>query len=259
MPSVVLAHGVAKPLSCRAEDGFALRPEAVEAALSPRSKALILNFPTNPTGAVMDHASLERLAAIVRKRELIVIADEIYSDLTYERPHASIVSMPGMKERAILLHGFSKAYAMTGFRVGYACGPADLIEAMMKVHQYSMLCASVISQEAAIEALGRGERDVAEMREEYRLRRNLMVSGFRNMGLECPLPAGAFYAFPSIRSTGLSSREFAERLLREEKVACVPGTAFGPSGEGFVRCCYAASRDLIDEALRRMARFVRRL
>jgi aminotransferase len=258
-PSIALAHGVPVPVSCRAEDGFAVRPEAIEAVLTPRSKVLILNFPTNPTGGTMTRPELEAIAEITRRHDLLVLTDEIYSELTFEGEHVSIASLPGMRERTIFLHGFSKAYAMTGFRIGYACAPVELTEAMMRIHQYSMLCASIISQEAALEAILNGDPDTAEMRDQYRLRRNFVVRALNQMGLPCHCPRGSFYAFPSIAPTGLSSREFAVRLLQEEKVACVPGGAFGPAGEGFLRCCFATSLPQLEEALRRMARFVQRL
>jgi aminotransferase len=255
-PSVTLAHGVPVPVACRAEDGFAVRAEAIERAITPRSKVVVLNFPTNPTGGTMTRGELERIAALVRRHDLLVLTDEIYSELTFEGEHVSIAALPGMVERTIFLHGFSKAYAMTGFRIGYACGPVALVEAMMRIHQYSMLCASIISQEAALEAILHGEADTAMMREHYRARRNLIVKAFNAMGLKCHLPRGSFYAFPSIRSTGLRSKEFAFQLLQEEKVACVPGDAFGPGGEGFVRCCFATALDQIEIAVERMARFV---
>lgn len=258
-PSIALAYGVAVAVSCKAEDGFAVRADAIEAAITPRSKVLVLNFPTNPTGGTLTRTELERIAEVVRRHRLLVITDEIYSELTFEGEHVSLASLPGMAERTIFLHGFSKAYAMTGFRIGYACGPAELIEAMMKIHQYSMLCASIISQEAAWEAIRNGEPDTAAMREQYRLRRNFIVTAFNEMGLPCHRPRGSFYAFPSIRSAGLTSKEFAVRLLQEEKVACVPGSAFGPSGEGYLRCCFATALDRIEEAVERIARFTRRL
>ena len=257
-PSVTLAHGVPVPVACRAEDGFAVRAEAIERVITPRSKVLVLNFPTNPTGGTMTRGELEKIAALVQKHQLLVITDEIYSELTFEGEHVSIASLPGMVERTIFLHGFSKAYAMTGFRIGYACGPVALVEAMMRIHQYSMLCASIISQEAALEAIQHGAPDTAEMREHYRARRNLIVKAFNDIGLTCNLPRGSFYAFPSIRSTGLSSKAFAVQLLNEEKVACVPGDAFGPGGEGFVRCCFATALDQIEIAVERMGRFVQR-
>ncbi len=255
-PSIAMAHGVPVAVSCRAEDNFAVRAEAIEKAITPKTKGLMLNFPTNPTGGTMTRAELERIAAVVQRHNLVVLTDEIYSELTFEGEHVSIASLPGMIERTIFLHGFSKAYAMTGLRIGYACGPAELIEAMMKIHQYSMLCASIISQEAAIEAIEHGEPDTTEMREQYRLRRNLIVKAFNEMGLPCHLPRGSFYAFPCIRSTGLSSKDFAFGLLSEEKVACVPGGAFGPSGEGYLRCCFATAIDQIQVATDRIARFV---
>jgi aminotransferase len=258
-PGVALAHGVPVPISCEAKDNFAVRAEKIEKAITPRSKALVLNFPTNPTGGTMTRAELEKIAALVQRHNLLVITDEIYAELTFEGEHVSIASLPGMLERTIFLHGFSKAYAMTGFRIGYACGPVEIIEAMMKIHQYSMLCASIISQEAALEAIQSGEPDTIEMREQYRLRRNFIVKAFNDMGLACHLPRGSFYAFPNIGSTGLTSKEFAVRLLQEEKVACVPGSAFGPGGEGFLRCCFATSLEQIQTACERMQRFVGRL
>jgi aminotransferase len=257
-PSVVLTHGKAVAVSCKAENAFAVTATAIEAAVTPRSKVLMLNFPTNPTGGTMTQTELLKIAEVVKKHNLLVITDEIYSELTFEGQHVSIASLPGMKERTIFLHGFSKAYAMTGFRIGYACGPVELIEAMMKIHQYAMLCASIISQEAAIEALNHGERDTVEMRDQYKVRRNFIVNAFNSMGLACHLPRGSFYAFPSIESTGMNSKDFATGLLRQEKVACVPGGAFGQSGEGYVRCCFATSLEQIQIATERMARFVSR-
>jgi aminotransferase len=257
-PSVVLCHAKPVAVSCRAEDGFAVTAQAIEAVVTPRSKVLMLSFPTNPTGGTMTREQLLEIAAVAIKHDLLVLTDEIYSELTFEGKHVSIASLPGMAERTIFLHGFSKAYAMTGFRIGYACGPVHLIDAMMKVHQYAIMCASIIAQEAAIEALTNGEAATSEMREQYRLRRNFIVKSLNDMGLPCHLPRGSFYAFPRISSTGLSSKEFAMRLLQEEKVACVPGGAFGPSGEGFVRCCFATSFEQIQIAMDRMAKFVER-
>jgi aminotransferase len=254
-PSVAMTHGIAVPVSCSAEDGFALTAQAVEKVITPRSKVLILNFPTNPTGGTMTRAELLKIADVVLRHNLLVITDEIYAELTFEGEHISIAALPGMKERTLFLHGFSKAYAMTGFRIGYACGPAELIEAMMRIHQYSMLCASIISQEAALEALQHGEPDTIEMRDQYRLRRNFIVNAFNSMGLTCHLPRGSFYAFPCVKSTGLSSKEFAVKLLEQEKVACVPGSAFGPGGEGYLRCCFATALDQIQVATERLARF----
>ncbi len=258
-PGISLAHGIPVPVPCRAEDKFAVTAEAIARAVSPRTKAVVLNFPTNPTGGTMTREELQKIADLVQRHNLLVITDEIYAELTFEGEHVSIASLPGMAERTIFLHGFSKAYAMTGFRIGYACGPAELIDAMMRIHQYSMLCASILSQEAALEAIQYGESDTAEMREQYRLRRNFIVHALNDMGLTCHLPRGSFYAFPCIQSTGLSSKEFAVRLLEEKNVACVPGTAFGESGEGYLRCCFATSLEKIEQATERMADFVRGL
>jgi aminotransferase len=258
-PGIALAHGVPAAVSCRPENAFSVTAAAIEKAVTPRSKALVLNFPTNPTGGTMARAELEKIAALVLRHNLLVITDEIYSELTFEGEHVSIAALPGMKERTIFLHGFSKAYAMTGFRIGYACGPAAIIDAMMRVHQYSMLCASIISQEAALEAIQHGRADTLEMREQYRARRNYIVSAFNEMGLPCHLPRGSFYAFPCIQSTGLCSKDFARQLLEAEKVACVPGSAFGPTGEGYLRCCFATALDRIETATERMARFVKRV
>jgi aminotransferase len=256
-PGISMAGGVPVPVSCKAEDGFAVRAENIAPKITAKTKALVLNFPTNPTGGTMTQPELQAIADLAVKHNLVVITDEIYSELTFEGDHVSIASLPGMLERTVFLHGFSKAYAMTGFRIGYACGPAVLVDAMMKIHQYSMLCASIISQEAAIEALQNGREDMLEMRDQYRLRRNFIVSALNDMGLKCHLPRGSFYAFPSIASTGLSSKEFAVRLLERENVACVPGDAFGPSGAGFLRCCFATSLEEIEIATKRMARFVK--
>jgi aminotransferase len=255
-PSIALAHGVPVAVACRAENNFSVTAEEIAAKITSRSKILMLNFPTNPTGGTMSRSELQKIATLAQKHNLLIITDEIYAELTFEGEHVSIASLPGMKERTIFLHGFSKAYAMTGFRIGYACGPAEIIDAMMRIHQYSMLCASIISQEAALEAIQFGESDTTEMREQYRLRRNLIVNAFNEMGLKCHLPRGSFYAFPSIQSTGLSSKDFAFKLLEQEKVACVPGSAFGPSGEGYLRCCFATSLEQIEIAMERMARFV---
>ena len=258
-PGIALAHGIPVAVPCRAEDEFAVTADAIEKAITPKSRALILNFPTNPTGGTMTREALEKIVAVVQRHDLLVITDEIYAELTFEGEHVSIASLPGMAERTVFLHGFSKAYAMTGFRIGYACGPPKWIEAMMRIHQYSMLCASVISQEAALEALEHGAEAAAEMKEKYCQRRNFIVKAFNAMGLDCHLPRGSFYAFPSVKSTGLTSREFASRLLKEENVACVPGNAFGPGGEGFLRCCFATGLDPLQTAAERMDRFVRRL
>ena len=255
-PSIVLAHGKAVAIGTREEDEFKLRPDALRAAITPKSKVLLLNFPCNPTGGVMTGAELEEIAAICREHNLLVITDEIYSELSYAEAHTSIASLPGMRERTIFLHGFSKAFAMTGFRIGYACAPAPLIDAMMRIHQYGILCAPIVSQEAALEALRHGRPDMLEMREQYRLRRNFLVHAFRKMGLPCFEPRGAFYLFPSIKSTGKSSHDFAFGLLKAQQVAVVPGTAFGPSGEGYVRCSYATGMDQLQIAVERIAEFI---
>lgn len=256
--TILFAYGVPVEVETRAQNGFRLTRAMLEAKVTPRTKVLMLNFPNNPTGAVMSRADLEDIAAFARERDLIVITDEIYAELTYDAPHTSIVSLPGLRDRTIFLHGFSKAWAMTGFRLGYACGPAELIEAMMKIHQYTMLCASSLSQKAALEALARPEADIAEMVDEYRRRRNFIAAAFSDMGVECHRPLGAFYAFPSVAKFGLPAKEFCLQLLREEKVAVVPGSAFGACGEGFVRCAYATSMDNIKEALARIRRFIGR-
>ena len=256
-PSIALAHGVPVAVPTRAEDGFALRAEAVAARITPRSKVLMLNFPTNPTGATMRVEELESIAALCRRHDLIVLTDEIYSELTYDGgAHTSIAALPGMRERTIFLHGFSKAFAMTGFRIGYACAPAPLIEAMMKIHQYGILCASITSQEAAIEALKHGDPAVETMRRDYEGRRNFIVKALNDLGLPCHKPRGSFYVFPDIRPSGLTSQEFSLRLLKEKKVAVVPGTAFGPSGEGFVRACYATSLPQIKTAIGLIGEFL---
>ena len=260
-PSIVMAHGVAVPVATTKEDDFVLKAEALEEVITPKSRVLMLNFPTNPTGAIAPREDLEKIAALCIKHDLIVLTDEIYSELIYddEVPHTSIASLPGMKERCILLHGFSKAFAMTGFRLGYACGPAPLIDAMMKIHQYSMLCAPMTSQVAAIEALQNGAKAVAEMKISYHQRRDYMVRRLNEMGIDCHLPGGAFYVFPDIRKFGMKSKEFAMRLLEATDVAAVPGDAFGDSGEGFLRCCYATSMEQIVEAMNRMEQFVESL
>jgi aminotransferase len=257
--TILFAHGSPVAVETGARNGFRLTRAMLEAKLSPRTKVLMLNFPNNPTGAIMSQADLQDIAAFACERDLLVITDEIYGELTYDSSHTSIISLPGMRERTIFLHGFSKAWAMTGFRLGYACGPAELIEAMMKIHQYTMLCASSLSQKAALEALARPESDIAEMVNAYRLRRNYVATAVAEMGLECHRPLGAFYAFPSVANLGLTSHAFAMKLLHEERVAVVPGTAFGACGEGFVRCAYATSMDNLKEAMARMAKLVKRL
>jgi aminotransferase len=254
--TILLAHGAPVAVETKPENGFRLTRSILEARITPKTKVLMLNFPNNPTGAIMGDQDLEEIAAFACERDLIVVTDEIYGELTYDSPHTSIVSLPGMRDRTLFLHGFSKAWAMTGFRLGYAAGPADLIEAMMKIHQYTMLCASSMGQKAAIEALARPQADVSAMVDEYRRRRNFIVAAFKEMGIECHRPLGAFYAFPSVAKFELSSKEFAFALLQEEKVALVPGTAFGACGEGFVRCAYATSMENLKEAMRRIQRFI---
>lgn len=258
-PSITLAHGKGRGIPTNAEMGFRLEAEAVAQAASDGAKVLLLNFPTNPTGAVMAGKDLDALAKVCVEKNLLVISDEIYAELSYEGPHESIVTRPGMRERTILLHGLSKAFAMTGFRIGYACAPSPLIEAMMKIHQYAILCAATPSQEAAVEALRGAEATTSQARAKYQIRRDFLRGKLEEAGLRTTNPAGAFYLFVDVRSTGLSSRDFALRLLEEEKVAVVPGEAFGPGGEGFVRCSYATGLDQIEVAAVRIARFVKKL
>lgn len=258
-PSIAMAHGRPRAIACRDEDQFAISPLSISKSISKNTRALILNFPTNPTGGTLQLSDLEEIAEIANQHDLIVLSDEIYAELTFEGKHHSIASLPGMKDRTLFLHGLSKAFAMTGFRIGYACGPPPLIDAMLRIHQYSMLCASSISQEAALEALENGASSVSEMREQYRLRRDFVVRSFNEMGLPCHSPRGSFYAFPSVKKTGLSSRDFSLKLLKTEKVACVPGSAFGKSGEGFLRCCFATGFDQLEIAISRMQNFVKRL
>jgi len=263
-PGVVFAGGRPVPMPTHESDAFALQPEAIEAAVTPRTKAIILPYPNNPTGAVLRPDQLAAIAETCIKHDLIVISDEIYSELCYtEEGHTSIATLPGMKERTFVLNGFSKAFAMTGWRMGYICAPAAFCDVMCKIHQYTILCAPRQGQVAAEEALRRGRedgyQDVLRMRESYDQRRRLMVQGFREMGLSCFEPLGAFYVFPGIQKTGLKSETFCERLLREHKVVSVPGTAFGASGEGYIRCSYATGIAQLTEALERMARFVKSL
>ncbi len=256
-PSVVLAHGVPVAVPTFAKDNFRMTAEELAKLITPRSKVLMMNFPCNPTGATQTREELEKIAALCVKHDLIVLTDEIYSELTYDgAEHVSIAALKGMRERTVFLHGFSKAFAMTGFRIGYACAPPALTEAMMKIHQYAILCANTMAQDAAIEALESGDGDVAMMRKEYEARRNFIVRSLNDMGLPCFKPLGAFYVFPDITSTGLTSKEFSLRLLQEKKVACVPGPAFGVSGTGHVRCSYATSMEKIKIAMQRMAEFV---
>ena len=258
-PSAILAGGKVNRVKTKPEDDFKLTADNLERAITPESKLLILCYPNNPTGAIMNREELEEIAKVVKKHDLLVLADEIYSKLTYEGEHVSFPSLPGMKERTILCNGFSKAYAMTGWRVGYVAAPKPLLKSMMKIHQYTMLCAPIMSQKAALEALKNGEKEVVKMVDDYNRRRRVITKGLNDIGLDCFEPKGAFYAFPSIKSTGLSSQEFAEQLLKENNVAVIPGNVFGDSGEGFVRCSYAASLDSIYEALNRMEDFVNNL
>ncbi len=255
-PSVALVHGRPVAVPTTARHNFALDPDAVARACTPHTRVLLLNFPCNPTGAVLDAPTAAALARLARRLDLAVVADEIYAELTYDEPPRSILAEDGMRERTVLLRGFSKTFAMTGFRVGYACAPRPLLDALNRIHQYAMLCAPAPAQEAALEALRHGRAARLAMRDQYRLRRNFVVRSFDELGLPCGRPAGAFYAFPSIASTGLSSREFAARLLREQRVAVVPGNAFGPSGEGHVRCAYAASLPLLEQAVDRIRAFL---
>jgi len=255
-PSIALAHGEAIAVPTYAKDNFALTAEALEAAWQPGAKILMLNLPCNPTGGTCTRDQLEKIAAFARAKDLLVLSDEIYSELTFEGEHVSIASLPGMAERTIFLHGFSKAFAMTGWRIGYACGPAVLIDAMMKVHQYAMMCASIIAQEGALEALRHGEDAVAKMREQYHRRRDLVVRRFNEIGLTCHSPRGSFYAFPQVGATGLDEKAFSVGLLEQQKVAVVPGTAFGPGGQGHVRACFATGYEDLILACDRIERFV---
>jgi len=255
-PSISLVHGQGIAVPTFAKDGFALTAEALRAAWQPGAKMLMLNLPCNPTGGTCTREQLEKIAAFCIEKDLLVLTDEIYSELTFDGTHTSIASLPGMAERTIFLHGFSKAFAMTGWRIGYACGPTVLIDAMMKVHQYSMLCASIIAQEAALEALLRGWDSVLRMREQYHRRRDLIVRRFNEIGLACHSPRGSFYAFPNVTASGRSEKEFAVGLLQQQKVAVVPGTAFGDGGMGHVRACFATSYEQIVDACDRIERFV---
>ena len=255
-PTVKLAFGKASPVETSIDDLFALSPEKLEAAITPQTKVLMLNFPTNPTGSIAPPETLRRIAEICIEHDLFVLTDEIYSELRYDdQEHLSIAALPGMKDRTLLLHGFSKAFAMTGLRLGYACGPRELIDMMVKIHSYTMICPTITSQEAGIEALKNGKESMLEMRDSYHLRRDYIVKRFNEMGMDCHLPGGAFYTFPSVKRFGLSSRDFSLSLLKEQKVAAVPGTAFGACGEGYLRCCYATSFALLEQACDKMAHF----
>ena len=258
-PCAVLADGVPKVIELKAENEFRLTKEELLEAVTDKTKILVLPFPNNPTGAIMEKTDLEEIARIVIEKDLYVLSDEIYSELSYKGEHVSIASLPGMKERTILINGFSKAYAMTGWRLGYACGPAEIIKQMTKIHQYANMCAPTNSQYAEVEAQRNGDEDVQRMREAYDQRRRFLIHAFREMGLECFEPFGAFYVFPCIKEFGMSSEEFAERFLAAEKVAVVPGTAFGDCGEGFLRISYAYSLEDLKVALGRLEKFVKQL
>lgn len=258
-PCVILAGGVPVIINLKQENEFRLTAEELLNAITEKTKILVLPFPNNPTGAILEEKDLREIAKVCVEKDIFVMSDEIYAELTYKEKHVSIAQMPGMKERTILINGFSKAYAMTGWRLGYACGPADIIEQMLKVHQYAIMCAPTTSQYAAVEALKNGDEDVQEMREAYNQRRRYLVHEFREMGLECFEPFGAFYIFPSIKEFGMTSDEFATRFLMEEKVAVVPGTAFGACGEGFLRISYAYSLENLKVAIGRFRDFVERL
>jgi len=257
-PIVELMHGVAVPIPTKLENRFKLKPEELRAHITDRTKLLILPYPNNPTGGIMTREDLEAIAEVLRETNILVLTDEIYSELTYGRKHVSIAEIDGMWERTIYVSGFSKAFAMTGWRLGYVCAPRPLEEQMLKIHQYAIMSAPTLSQYAAIVALRECDKEVQKMVEEYNMRRRMLVDGFNRIGLTCFNPEGAFYMFPCIRSTGMTSEEFCEMLLQEEKVAVVPGSAFGESGEGFVRVSYAYSLKHLQEALRRMERFVKR-
>lgn len=256
-PCVQMAGGVPVPIVTKAEDNFKLTAEALKAAITDKTKMLVLPYPNNPTGAIMTKEDLQPIVDVLKNTDIFVLSDEIYAELTYGAKHVSIASFDEMKERTILISGFSKAFAMTGWRLGYACGHPDIIKAITKIHQYAIMCTPTTSQYAAIEAMKNGDNDIAAMVSEYNYRRKVIVEAFNEIGLECFEPQGAFYVFPSIKSTGLSSNDFCETLLREQKVAVVPGSAFGESGEGFIRCSYAYSIDAINQAVERIDKFLK--
>jgi len=258
-PLIALAHGKTVAVETKKENGFRLTRAELEEKATAKTKVLLLNYPNNPTGAALSKENVEEIAAFAIEHDLIVFTDEIYDELTYDREHFSIISVPGMRERTIYLHGFSKAWAMTGFRMGFTCAPPELTEAMMKIHQYSMLCAPILSQVASVEALKHADKDIAYMKAEYKKRRNFIHSSLEEMGIPCIRPDGAFYAFADISQFGMTAQEFSLKLLDEQNVACVPGTAFGACGEGFIRCSYATSLDQIKEAMLRIARFIEKL
>lgn len=258
-PCAILAGGVPVIIELKAENEFRLTAKELEDAITEKTKLLVLPFPNNPTGAILERKDLEEIAEVIIKHDIFVMSDEIYAELTYKEKHISIAEIPGMQERTILINGFSKAYAMTGWRLGYACGPKEVIAQMLKIHQFAIMCAPTTSQYAAVEALRNGDDDVAEMREAYNQRRRYLMNAFKEMGLECFEPFGAFYVFPCIKEFGLTSDEFATRFLKEEKVAVVPGTAFGDCGEGFLRISYASSLENLKIAMGRLAEFIERL
>ena len=258
-PCAILANAKPVIIDLKAENEFRLKPEELLAAITDKTKILILPFPNNPTGSIMDKADLEAIAKIIIEKDIYVMSDEIYAELSYKEKHVSIASLPGMKERTILINGFSKAYAMTGWRLGYACAPKEIIAQMTKIHQFAIMCAPTTSQYAAVEALKNGDEDVAMMRQSYNQRRRFLLNAFKEMNLPCFEPFGAFYVFPCIKEFGMTSEEFATRLLQEEKVAAVPGTAFGESGEGHLRISYAYSLDNLKKAMERLKRFIERL
>ena len=258
-PCTVMAGGEPVYIDLRSENEFRLTAGELEAAVTPRSKVLVLSFPNNPTGAIMERKDLEALVPVIEKHDLVVISDEIYAELTYSGKHVSIASLPGMRDRTVVINGFSKAFAMTGWRLGYACGPENIISQMTKLHQYAIMCAPTLSQYAAVEALRGADADVEKMAEAYNQRRRYLLSEFHDMGLECFEPLGAFYIFPSIKKFGISSEEFAEKLLADQKLAVVPGNAFGDSGEGYLRISYAYSIDALKEAVGRLRKFVEKL
>lgn len=258
-PSIRLCHGVPVAVKTRPEDDFAFNIEQVRSAWQPGCKAIVINFPTNPTGGVADRAQLEELAKFAKEKDMLVISDEIYSELTYEGGHFSIAAIDGMKERTVFLHGFSKAFAMTGFRIGYACAPREIVEGMMKAHQYALMCAPIVSQEAAVEALVNGRPSMEKMRDQYHRRRDFIVGRFNEMGMKCHLPKGTFYAFPRVPDVGMSSMEFAKYILENARVAVVPGSAFGESGEGFLRASFSTSYENLVKAADRMEAAISKL
>ena len=258
-PCAILAGAKPVVINLKAENEFRLTAEELEAAITDKTKILVLPYPNNPTGAIMEKSDLEAIAEVIIKHDIFVMSDEIYAELSYKEKHVSIASLPGMAERTLVINGFSKAYAMTGWRLGYACGPADIIRQMTKIHQFAIMCAPTTSQYAAVEALKKGDADIEEMRTAYNQRRRYLMNAFKEMGLECFEPYGAFYVFPCIKEFGMTSEEFATRFLQEEKVAVVPGTAFGDCGEGFLRISYAYSLENLKIAIGRLQRFVEKL